>query len=200
MQRSQDPPPPRYALSMARWALCSGCVLFLALSATGHPLFVPVDPDIALVQADPGRTTFTWTVNSHDWSATLARSVSRTCDVVAAVGSDVPPALRVRALVLPSLFPLETAVEIGWRRLAVLGTLHLGPIRLVGDRAWGDDAGTRLALHAADPRFAIAAGVETGRESRPFVSATWFQDAAPLWCISFILTTGGLRLAIGGTW
>jgi hypothetical protein len=185
---------------MARWALCGGCILFLALSAAGHPLYVPVDPPIALVQADPGRTTFTWTSDRDGWVATLARSVSRSCDVVAVVGSSTPPALRLRALILPTLFPFETALEFGWRRLAVLGALHLGPIRLVADRAWGDGSRTRLTLHAADARFALAAGAETGREPRPFVSATWFPDAAPLWSVSCVATPGGLGFAIGGTW
>ncbi len=161
---------------------------------------MPVDPAIALVQADPGRTTLTWTVDPDGWSATLARSVSRICDVVAVIGSGAPPTLRVRALVFPSLFPLQAAVEVGWKRLAVLGALHLGPACLVGDRAWGDTAGVRLALHAADPHFAVAAGVETAKPSRPFVSATWFPDAAPLWSVSVVGTTGGLRFAIGGTW
>jgi hypothetical protein len=187
---------------MARRALSCSIVFTLCLgfSAAGHPLFVPVDPAIALVQADPGRTTVTWTVSSVGWTTTLARSVSQVCDVVAVIGSGAPPALRVRSLVFPSLFPLETAVEIGWRRLAVLGALHLGPTCLVGDRTWGDNAGTRLALHAADPHFAIAAGVEIRGGQGLFVSATWFPDAAPLWSVSGVVTLSGLRLTIGGTW
>ncbi len=192
--------PPRYAVRMVRWALSGGLVLLIVLSAAGHPSFVPVDPAIALVQADPGRTTFTLTAESGGWTATLSRSVSVGCDVVAVAGSASPLALRVRALVLPSLFPLEMAIEMGWGHLAVFGALHLGPVRLVGDRAWGDGSRVRIALHAADPLFVAAAGVEIGEKARPFVSATWFPSAMPLWSLSLVGTADGLRIAIGGTW
>ena len=185
---------------MARWTLSGGLVLLIALSAAGHPSFVPVDPAIALVQADPGRTTFTLAMDSGGWIATLSRSVSKGCDVAAVVGSASPLSLRVRTLVLPSLFPLDIAIEMGWHRLAILGALHLGPVRLVADRTWGDDARVRIALHAADPRFVVTAGVEIGEKMRPFISTTWFASVAPLWSLSLIGTADGLRVAIGGTW
>lgn len=185
---------------MARWTLSVALALFIALSAAGHPSFVPVDPATALVQADPGRTTFTLAADSGGWTATLSRSVSAGCDVVAVVGPASPPALRVRALVLPSLFPLQMAIEMGWGRLAILGALHLGPVQLVGDRTWGDGDRVRIALHAADPRVVATAGLEFGEKVRPFVATTWFAIAAPLWSLSLVGTTDGVRIAIGGTW
>lgn len=185
---------------MARWALCGGLVLLVSLSAVGHPAFVPTDPAAALVQSDPGRTTFALSMSPGGWSATLARSVSGACDIVAVIGTASLFDLRVRALVFPSLFPLHVALELGRDRLAVLGALHLGPVRLVGDRTWGSSGRVRVAIHVAGQRLAAAAALEAGARLRPIVSATWFPAATPLWSLSFVGTPDGLRVVIGGTW
>jgi len=188
---------------MTRWAPV-GSALFLvaclAPAVCGQPRYLPGDPPHALVQADPGRTTFACTAGADGWTAELARSLTRSCDVAAVVGSARPPALRARWLVVPTLFPLQTVLELGTDRIAALGALHLGPMRIVGDRTWGRDARVRLAVHAAGARLAAAAGVDWVAGSRPFVSASWFPNARPLAALTFLVSPTGCRVTIGATW
>ncbi len=199
MQSSYGKRAPRYPLPMARWLLSCGLLFLLALPVAGHPAFVPVDPPAALVQADPGRTTFTLCVDSAEWFATVSRSVSDACDVALVLGSQCPLELRARVL-LPTPFPLRSEMELGRSRIAVMAALWLGPVRLVGTRSWGSDVPVRIASYASDTRFVAAAGVEIDGRWRPFVSATWCPDAVPLWTVSLTATSDGLRLSIGGTW
>lgn len=181
-----------------------GSVLFLvgclAFAACGQPRYLPCDPPHALVQADPGRTTFACTIDAGGWTAELARSLTRSCDVAAFVSSVRSPALRVRWLVAPALYPLQTVLELGTDRIAALGALHLGPIRIVGDRAWGRDVRVRLAVHAAAAHLAAAAGVEWAARPLPFVSASWLPNARPLTALTLVVSPVGCRVTIGVTW
>jgi hypothetical protein len=197
----------RYACLMLQWAsfgrllLVPGLLACLALSAHGQPCFLPIDPPIALVQADPGRTTLALSIGWSGWEAELARSVTAFCDVAAVVGSGPSFALRVRLLVAPSLFPLQAALEVGTDRVAALGALHLGPIRLVGDRSWSKTSPrVRLALHAAASSFATAAGAEWIRGFRPFISASWLPNTIPLSSLTLLASASGCRVTVGATW
>jgi hypothetical protein len=174
-------------------------LLLLALPLVGHPAFLPVDPPAALVQADPGRTTLSFCVDSTEWSATVSRSVSDACDVALTLGSRCFPGLAARVL-LPTPLPLRAELELGTTRIALMTALWLGPVRLVGTRSWGNDVPVSVAVYASDARFIAATGVEVGGHGRPFVSATWCPDAAPLWTLSLTAASDGLRLSIGGTW
>jgi hypothetical protein len=176
-------------------------ILFLtALPAVGHPTYVPVDPPAAWVQSDPGRTTFTLTRGNSGWSMTLARSVTEACDVVAVLTPESLFDLRLRARLFPTLFPLRMAVEVGLRRLEVLGALHLGPVRLVGSRCWGEEGRVRVAAYVSKPGLVAAAGAIAEGEHDPFVALSWLPEATPLWSVTLSLTSRGPQVAIGGTW
>jgi len=181
-----------------------GCLLLVILSfaapARGEPQFVPADPPWALVQADPGRTTFSLTTDGRAWTAEISRSVTPACDIAVVVGSRQSPAVRARLLAARSLFPLETSLEIGTDQVAVLGALCLGPVRLVGDRAWGQEPLTRIAVHAADTCFLVATGLEWRSEGRPFVSATWLPPGRRLVSLTLLVFPNGCRATLGATW
>ncbi len=190
----------RYAGRVGRWGIVVGSWLVVSVLAAAHPAFVPTDPPAAFVQADPGRTTFALTLEASGWTATLARSVADACDVVAVFSSHSLFDVRVRALVLSSLFPFRLAVEAGWSRVSLNGALHLGPVRLVGSRCWGADAETRVAIHAFGHGVAAAVGAEIAGEPHPFIAATWFPDSVPLWSVTLAAVPPGWRLTLGGTW
>lgn len=172
----------------------------LSAAAAAHPAFVPIDPPVALVQADPGRTTFSLTFDRSGWLAALARSVSEFCDVVAFFSPRSPFDLRVRALVPGTPLPFRVAAEVGRDRVAVLGALHLGPMRLVGERSWGESPGVRLALHTTTPALALAAGATLGDVLRPLVAVTWFPRSTPLWGFTLTMAPPDWRLTLGGSW
>jgi hypothetical protein len=190
----------RYAGLVNRWGVVTSLWLAISVMAAGHPLFVPVDPPVALVQADPGRTTFSLALEPHGWTATLSRSISDACDIVAVVSSLSPFNLRVRALVPSSPFPLRMAVEAGQDHLALFGALHLGPMRIVGERRWGESSGVRVSLHASTPALAVAAGAELGGRVRPLLAASWFPNPVELWGVTLTLAPSQWRVTMGGTW
>jgi hypothetical protein len=205
MQWSCCSPPPRYAFRMARLGIAATVSFLLCVSAglptcAGHPAFLPVDPPIAFVQGDPGRTTFTLAMDRFGWAAALSRSVSGACDVVALVGPDRLFDLRARVRLPWTLFPVHVEFELGARCRSVLGSLSLGPMRLVATRAWGEDEHVRVAAYASSSRFIVAAGAEIGDQRRPFISGTWSPGRVPLWTLTLLAAPDGLRLTIGGTW
>jgi hypothetical protein len=174
--------------------------LAISVLAAAHPSFVPTDPPVAVVQTDPGRSTFTLAFDASGWTATLSRSVTDACAVVAILAPSSLFEIRVRALVLPSLYPLRMAVEWGRDRWSLFGALHLGPVRLVGDRGWGEDAYVRVAMHGSKPGFSLAAGAVVDGGLGPFISVTWFPEAVALSSLTLVATPDGWRIAIGGTW
>lgn len=192
--------PQRYAWRVKRWGAAG--VLWLAISAlaAAHPSFVPTDPPVALVQTDPGRSTFTLVFDASGWTATLSRSVTDVCAVVVILTPSSLFEIRVRALVLPSLYPLRMALELGRDQWSLFGALHLGPVRLVGDRGWGKDAYARIAMHGSKPGVAASAGAVLDGGLGPFISVTWFPDAVPLSSLTLVVTSDRWRIAIGGTW
>lgn len=175
-------------------------VLALAWVADGQPGFVPADPPLDLVQGDSGRTTVAVAVGDDAWTVEIARSVTGDLDVAVVATSDRPFAVRARVRVAPSLFPLRAAVEVGSDRISVLAALCLGPLRLVADRAWGDETSTRIALHAAGRDVAAAASVAWSGWPRFVVSATWFPQIRPLAAVSFAVAHDGCRITLGATW
>ncbi len=183
------------------WRRSAFCLLVLAasLAAVGHPAYVPLDPPIAFIQGDPGRSTLVLTGIASAWTATLSRSVADFCDIAARVGTSSPFELLAR-IALPGTFPLHLEGEVGWRRATALGGVSLGPYRLVATRTWGQDAETQLTAHAANARFAVAVGVTLDPRPAPFISVTWFPAAALLWALSLTADAGGLWLTMGGTW
>jgi len=187
-------------LGVVAMAVFLACLSGNSPGCAGHPAYVPVDPAVALVQSDPGRTTFLFSTDLSGWTATLSRSVTDACDVVAILGGRSLFDLRARVRLLPSLFPLRIEVEAGWNRLEALGALHLGPIRLVADRSWGAERATCLALHASRPGLSVALGVLAGGDVGPFITASWLPDPVRLWSLTLRLSSHGTHLAVGGTW
>jgi hypothetical protein len=176
--------------------VCTG----MAFACAGHPAFLPLDPPVGLVQGDPGRTTFTLSVDGSGWEAVLARSLATWCDIAATIGSagGLDLGARVRVPWVP--YPLRAELDVGTHALTALGALSLGPYRLTAARTWGRAEGCRIAAAASSPRVIAAAGVESGSRPGPFLAATWCPDVAPLWTVTLAVLPSGVRVTVGGTW
>jgi hypothetical protein len=184
---------------MARWTLLAALVLLAAPSAAGHPAFLPIDPPAALVEADPGGTTFVLSLEPTGWLATISRSLTNLCDIALAVGSRDPLDLRARVLI-PVPSPLRVEIEAGATHIALMAALWLSPMRLVGTRSWGSGVPLRFAAYASDSCLVATVGVEIDERWKPFVGATRRLESAPLWTVTLTVRTDGLRLGVGGTW
>ncbi len=185
---------------MSKLALLGCLLVATALPAAGHPAYVPVIPAVALVQADPGRTTLVLTSSASGWSLSLARSVSAACDVVAIATPAAPFDLRLRARLVRELSPFHLSAEFGWSGIMALGALHLGPIRIVGERRWGEEAGRGVSVLAARPGLSVAVGARDGESPGAFAAVSWLPKVIPLWSLSLAVSLRGLEIGVGGTW
>jgi hypothetical protein len=181
-------------------ALFLVCLAWLPALGGGSPAGIPTQPPAVLVQEDPGATSFGGSLSSHDARLSISRSVCDRVDVAVLVTPDCPFDLRLRVLLIRDVFPLRVEAEVGAGSALLLGSLHLGPLRVDAARAWGKEAGAwcvvRLAARA-DVSFVV--GVRSVRGSiLPVAGFSWRPSTRALYSLTALFDGSGPAIAVGG--
>jgi len=166
----------------------------------GRPGGIPTAPPALLVQGDLGLTSLFVSFSGHGTQLVLSRSVSDRLDVAAVVTSECPFAVRLRALLVRDLPPLRVEAEFGFDGILLLGSLHLGPVRLEIGRSWGD-AARRWSVVRFAPRRNTALFVGACAVSgsvRPLAGLSWHPPRWALWSLAVQFDGTGLEISVGG--
>ncbi|MDD4903123.1 MAG: hypothetical protein PHX77_01310 [Candidatus Bipolaricaulis sp.] len=191
---------------MRFFVLCAAMLAAFAFDGSvfasrgGRPGGIPTDPPALLVQGDPGRTSLFASFSGHGAQLVLSRSVGERLDVAAVVTSDRPFDVRLRTLWVRDLPPLRVEAELGSDGILLLGSLHLGPVRVEIGRSWGDGArGWGLVRFAPRMDVACFVGVSAaGGSVRPLAGVSWRPYRRALWNVAVRLDGTGVQIAVGG--
>lgn len=191
-------------LAIAFLLVCLAWLPALVTSApalgSGSPAGIPTQPPAVLVQEDPGLTSFGGSFSSRDVRLSISRSVCDRVDVAVLVTPDCPFDLRLRVLLVRDVVPLRVEAEFGVGRSLLLGSLHLGPVRVDVARSWGKDVGGWCALRLAaraDVSFVVGARFAPG-STLPVAGFSWRPSTRALWSLTALFDGRGPAIAVGG--